>query len=477
MIRLFGWWPLPRQGASGLAIAVGASVAMSCNGAAAQSLDKALALAYSTNPQLDAARAGLRAGDELAAQARAGGRPRVGASLSYSYAEGSFDAGISPEAFPPGFDSLGPLLEEFGGGGFGTTNAGLQIEQPLFQSFRVRNAIREADARIDAATYDLAQAEAGVLAQAVQAYLGVTRAMNAVDVARQRLVLLQQQRDAVGVRFDTGQATRTDIAQTDAQLAGAEAALIAAEADLNAARLAFNRVIGQMPVNIEDAPALPALPATLDEAIATGLERNPALQAARELERASAHALKVARGRFGPTVSATASLSESRNSFIDGDESSNATIGAQVTVPLYQGGAIWSGVRQAREQHEADRHRVRDAERQLREQVAVAWQQVGAARAALAASEEEVAAAELAFEGIQLERDYGQRSVLDVLNTEQALAEARLNGIAARERYVLSAYNLRFAIGTLSAGDLGLDVALYDPTQNRDDVAGRWFGE
>jgi outer membrane protein len=441
-------------------------------GAEAQTLKEALELAYNTNPALKAQRAGLRATDELAAQARADGRPTLNGRLSYQETEAEYDSGQPPNPNDPStgfFDSLS-------GGADATTTTALELNQPLFQGFRVMNGIRQADATIEAGQADLVTAEQNILVGAVAAYLDVTTALQRVEFSETSVELLTRQREAAEARFEAGQATRTDVAQAEARLANATAQLATARAGLVTARNGFQRFIGQAPANLETDIPLPTLPATYDEALGVATRGNPTLLAAKKREEASAAQLKVAKGFLSPSLNARATASRIEGQFLEGDTADNVALVAELTVPFYQGGATWSGIRQAREANKADRYRLYDAERAVREQVLNAWEQVEAARAAYEATSLSIEANQLAFEGVQLENDLGQRTTLDVLNGEQELLQARLSNLEARQNYYLSAYRLLQAMGQATATGLELDVTLYDPETNKTRVQRRWFG-
>ena len=293
----------------------------------------------------------------------------------------------------------------------------------------------------------------------VGAYFDVVTARETAEVQMTSLRLLRGQEEEAGVRFETGQATRTDTATAEARAAQAEAELIRARAALQGARTRLSRLTGQMPGELAPEPPLPSLPTDLDAARTAALNSNPDLGAAREAERAADYGVKVAKGYLAPSVTARASYGYAENQFLEGDRSSNATIGAEVRIPLYQGGATYSGIRRAREEASAARYRRIDAERAVLEAVDIAWQQLEAARAAYEATAPAVAASELAYEGLALEGRLGRRSTLDVLDGEGQLLRTRLSRLEAREAYYLAAYRLLGVTGGLTAEALGLEQA------------------
>lgn len=452
---------------------------VSLSPATAQTLQEVLELTYATNPSLRAERAQLRATDETGAQARAGWRPTLNGRVTYEAADGTFEpgdgldlGGLFPGGEPPPelFDSL------TGNGGAGTTQAGLELRQPLFQGGRVINAVRSADAQIDAAQAQLVATEQALFYDVIDAYLGVRVAEERVELTQTSQQLLTRQREQAQALFDAGSATRTDIAQAGARAAEAEAELIRARSDLMTARTAFERITGRMPGTLEERPPLPALPATMDAALDLAMDFNPQIVIAREQAEAADYRVRQAKGALAPTIEAKATYGYAENQFIDGDRSENVTLGAEITVPLFQGGSTWSGIREARETRSAARYRLIDTEREIRRQVQTAWQQVIAAEAAYEATAPALEAAGLAYEGLTLESSLGQRSTLEVLDGEQNLFRVQLSRLQALQAYYLASYRLLQATGQLTAEGLGLGVDYYDPDLNREDVTHRWIG-
>ncbi len=448
--------------------------------AAAQTLPEALALTYETNPQLKAQRAQLRSTDQLRAQARAGRRPVIAGSADVTQTGGEF---IPPDDFTAldSFDpaTVGPLLDVFGAGADApTTTLGISITQPLFQGFRVQNAIREADARVVAARARMLAAEQGLFTQTVQAYLSVGTARDSVSLSRTSVRLLSEQLEATQIRYDAGQTTRTDIAQSEARLAQGQAQLIQAEATLDAAELMFKRIVGQAPATLNTDMPLPALPATLEEALATANDQNLELIAIKAEADAAKYGVKSAKGALSPTLNATARYGRSYNQFIEGDEAENVSAGVQLTIPFYQGGREYAAIRQARYGETAARHNLEAVRRSVNEQTAAAWQNFLAAEAQYKAAEAAASANALAFKGVKLENEVGQRTTLEVLNAERENLDANLGLLRANQARYLSAYDLRRVMGSLTAESLGL-ANLYNAEALSDRDASRWidFGE
>ncbi len=444
--------------------------------ASAQSLQEALALAYRTNPELRAEQADFEASAEQGALARAAGRPKIGGQLGYEFQDGDYDPG-PVDLSGAGIGDLGPILGALtGNAGFGTTSAGIQITQPIFQGFRVRNSIKQADAAVKAAQSGLTGTEQRILAEVISAYLAVTTAEEAERVAGQSFTVLSEQLAAAEAAWNVGHATKLDTARLQAALERARAAQITAQGDLLVARAAFERLVGQAPASLEADPALPSLPANAEELMVNALDHNPQLKAAMLSEESALRAVKVAAGALAPSLSATAGYSEALDSFIQGDHTKSATLGIKLEIPFYQGGGEYAGLRQAKARHRAASQRRIATERQVREGVQAAWARRHAAAANLVAAERAVAAAEMALASARAENELGQRSNLDVLVAEEALFNARLQYVSARQQAQLTAYGLMQVSGQLTAQGLGLDTPYFDSEAARKGATRRWFG-
>ncbi|BCW89338.1 Outer membrane efflux protein BepC [Alphaproteobacteria bacterium SO-S41] len=423
----------------------------------AESLQEALVESYNSNPGLLAERARQRATDEELAQANAGWRPTVtingnaGASTDYSN-------DISGDSW----------------------NASITATQPLYEGGRVIARRDIAKAQIRAGRAVLAGTESDTLLSAVTAYMNVVRDLSLVELSKNQIDVLSRQRQAAQDRFDVGEITRTDVAQADAALSGAQTNLIATQANLEASRAAYVRIVGHAPGKLQAQPALPNLPRTLDEAIESALRQNPNLVAARENQLAAEAGVDLAIGALLPSVNLSASYSRGEtntDSILSTDrETDSGEVGIGASVPLYQGGAEYSSIRQAKQTNSQNRLLATLTERQATEAVTNAWEGLAAAKASIQSAEDQVRASEIAYEGVRQEAEVGARTTLDVLNAEQALLDAKATLITNQSNVYIAAYSLRAAMGTLSASDLGLPVEVYDPVPHGDSVAGQLIG-
>ena len=428
---------------SALALFGGASLAR------ADDLVDAIALAYQTNPTLQAQRASQRALDESYVQARAELRPTVSASASLT----SSDTHPSILSQP-----------------VNSSSASISVTQPIYSGGRAASQISAAEADILAGREGLRRAEQSVLQGVISAYVDVRRDQQRLIIAEDNVAVLRRQLQEAQARFDVGEITRTDVAQAQARLAGAQAQRSSTQAALAISRANYASVIGQNPGELSPEPPLAGLlPATVQAAFDQAVRDNPQVRQADYAEQASAARVAAARALNRPTFGLRGSVGVSGGTpggSPFADYSRNLTASAVASFPLYTGGVNDSALRAAAERNNADRLGIEIARRQATLQVAQAWNQLLGARANLLANEEQVRAATIAFEGTRQEAQVGLRTTLDVLNAEQELRVAQLALVDARhDEYVASAAVLA-AIGALNIQSLVPNVPAYDPQRN-----------
>jgi outer membrane protein len=430
----------------------------------AQSLEQAMLNAYFANPTINAMRASVRATDEQVPQALAGYRPTVSGTANadvertrtQSAQKGTVNV---PRNHPRGY--------------------GISVEQTLFNGFQTGNLVRSAESQVLGARETLRNTEQNVLLGAVEAYMGVIRASGIVQLQQQNVQALNEQLRATNDRFQVGELTRTDVAQAQARLRQAEALLSGAESELNAARAAFRRDIGSEPGQLKPAnPYNKVSFQSLDAAIAAGFANHPALQALRHGVDNAQLLVKVAEGSLLPTINLEASATRFSDPTAGTNNTSDLTAGIRLTVPLYQGGAEYSRIRQAKEttgQRKLESDIQRDA---VRAAVITSWGQLSSARFQVQAALAQVAAAEIALNGVREEYRVGQRTTLDVLNAQAELVSARSQLITAQTNLVIFSYGLLASVGRLSVVELKLaeTTQTYQPETHYDQVRDSWFG-
>jgi len=442
-----------------LATAIGVSTLVLTASASAETIVQALASAYADNPTINSQRAQTRIDDEYVPIARGGYTPVI--SLFSTTTATRSDQIVS--------SSTGLKHSE-------STSVGLQVTQNLFTGFRTRNAVRQAEVGVLASRELLRNTEQNVLYDAAQAYMNVVRDIAILDIRRRNVLFLDEQVRASNERFNVGENTRTDVAQARASLASSRAAVAVAEANLAASRATYRQIVGHDPSGLSDGfPFTRLVPATLGAAVDVGQDDHPVILAAIHQADSQGYAVKQAEGELLPQVSITGTVqhNESYNAAIDPN---SASISAQVSIPLYAGGATYGRVRQTKEQYGQRKIEIDIARDQVRAAVVTAWAQLEAAVGSIAAADEGVSAAEVALSGVQEEQRVGQRTTLDVLDAQQTLLSARETGIVARHDRVVASFALLSSMGRLTGDALNLPAAIYDPTAHYKEVRGKLLG-
>jgi outer membrane protein len=431
--------------------------------AQALTLREALAIAYATNPQIEGARANLRATDEEIAKARAGWRP----SLNLDGTEG-FQHIITDE--PARSEADRNLV-----------NGRAVLSEPLYRGGRTVADIRRANAQVRAARAELLDAEQNILLAGATAYMDVVRDTANLESRRRNVRALQDQFNASNIQLRAGAITLTDLQQTQARLAVAQASATSAEGQLGISRSRFERLIGRPPEMLENSPVLPPAPAGLEQAVSLARGASPALLAAQENSRAADYAIDQATSALRPQLSLSLQYQYAKNSTVIGVLSPGVTqreasVFLQLRVPLYQGGAEYAQVRQVKEQRSQALANVAEVERRARETAESAYANFTAAQAAIASIELAVQANQTAVRGVIEEQRGGERSILDILNAQQELVSSEIGLANARRDASVAALELLAATGQLTAASLALDVPLYDPVAHYNRSSGAWFG-
>ena len=459
----------------GVKVVTGAAAAvlvMACVGptpALADTIEAALVRAYQNNPQLNAQRASVRATDENVPQALSGYRPRVAltASAGYQYTDTNTTAGGSPTAI---------VRTEIHGAN-APRSAGLTISQTLFNGQQTANRTRGAESQVSGSREALRVLEQTVLLAGATIYMDYLRDAAIVEVQRSNTRVLEQTLKQTRDRFNVGEVTRTDVAQSEAQLAAGKTQQLTAESNLNTTRSNFRRIIGNEPENL--APGSPVdryLPGTLPSAVDLSLVENPNVTAAMFGIDVNYLQVKVNEGALLPTVTFQASVQQSYEQTLTIFRSFGASAIAQLSVPVYQGGAEYSLIRQSKETLAQQRLVLEQTRDQTRANVVTAWGQLVAGRAQVASAQSQVTASEIALNGVREEAKAGQRTTLDVLNAQQALVNARVALVTAQHDRVVASYAVLNAVGRLSPVVLNLATTVYDPSVHYQQVRDSWYG-
>lgn len=425
----------------------------------AETLPQALALAYESNPTLLAARAQLRATDEKVPQALSDWRPSLTIlpEAGKKYEESKY-------RFSEQEENLSPW------------NARAVLRQNLYKGGRMLAAVKRAEAEVQARRAQLTATEQQVLFDAGTAYGDVVRDQAVLELNENNERVLGRQLEATQARFAVGEVTRTDVAQAESRLAQARAERIAAQGRLAKSRASYQNMVGQQPGRLSPADPLGSLPGSLEEVIAAAEVDSPEVLAARFNERAAAASVEEVLGRFLPSLDLEASVGRRSATGLTEIRNFSTEISARLTIPLYQQGTVSSQVREAKHIQRERRLELEAAVRRAIQGATQAWENLTTARAQIDAFGAEVQATEVALNGVVQEEQVGSRTILDVLDAEQELLDARSNLVVATRNEVVASLELRQVVGTLTARALALPVTPYDPEDNYRRVRGKWWG-
>jgi outer membrane protein len=460
------------------------ATALSTATVSAETISGALIKAYQFNSSFNSARASVRATDENVAIAKSGYRPTIAAIGSLDYSSNS----VNPRDKSGSRTSTRQTSGSFG----------VQINQTLFDGFQTKNNVSAAEAQVQASFESLRNTEMNTLFNAAASYMDVIRDRRIAVLTEQNLEFLNEQARAARSRLEVGEGTRTDVAQADASRSSAVAQLAAARAQALASAAAYRQVIGEDPGNLKPAsPLAKLLPKSVEAAYAMSETQHPAILSSQHLVDAAGFNVKSAEGQLLPQITGSAGISSGFNNtqpyspntsaipgFSNGVNNSgglngtntSASIGASLTIPIYQGGRVSAQVRQSKEQLGQARIDVDVSRDQVRQAVTSAWTSYVAAKESVVANRELVAAAQLALNGVIEERNVGQRTTLDVLNAQQDVINAQVNLASSERDVVVGSYAILSAVGALGVKRLGLAVAEYKPQDHYRAVKDKWIG-
>ena len=428
------------------------------NGSAmATSLRDALVATYLSNPQLEAGRSELRQVDELVPQALSGYRPSVFLNGQLAGERARVRQG-----------------EDFDQNRF-TRAANLTLRQNLYAGGGTQAEVSRAENQVRAQRARLYALEQQVLLDSVDAYTAAYRDQSVLDLALNNEERLQRQLEATRDRFEVGEVARTDVAQAEARLSRARADVEQAKADLARSRAFYERVVGEAPSKLEEPKILRDLPQTQDDTRALAAQ-NPDIIAATFDLYAARDNVDVQFSNLLPSLDLEGQLEWAEDPTANIERSRGASVGLNLSIPLYQGGGEYSRVRHSRQQVRQNRDQLETAHRSVQELVTSSWERLLAATSAIDAFEAEVRANQVALEGVQQEALVGARTVLDVLDAEQELFTSQVNLVRARREEILASYQLKLAVGQLTVEGLHLPIQPFDAEAYYDRNRSRLFG-
>lgn len=440
--------------------------------AKADTLQDALVAAYNNNPTLEAARANQRATDEEVPIRKADGRPNADGQFQFlEIVRANATNFFQPERFLTFRGNLGI---------------------PLYNGGGVRNGIKAAKERVAAGQADLRGTESQIFNQTVAAYLDVLRTEALANLAANQVDVLTVNLEATNDRFQIGDVTRTDVAQSESRLAIAQGDLRTALANLVGARETYIQLVGKAPDNLAAPPPLPGLPSDVNDAVVIALQNNPNLLAAKERAEAAGFDSEVAGSGRLPTLSGFAGYDynntlgtipdfpadpdDPNSPLIESDQTATGIqAGLTLSIPIFQGGRVAAQQRQAFARETVALEQVIEVERSIIQQTRAAYENWQASIAVIESTRIAVESAEVSLEGVRAENSIGNRTILDVLNAEQELVSAKAQLVTARRNAYVAGFTLLAAMGRAEARDLNLDTGapLYDPAVNYNRVKGK----
>lgn len=458
----------PRVGSATALAAAFVFSFVSASPAWSQSIDQTLVQSYRNNPDLNAARAGVRIANEGVPAALSGYRPSVNATISAAGQYSESATGQNGYTGSPGSHRSSRTLPR---------SANITVTQPLYDGNRTTNSVRQADQNVMVARETLRNVEQTVLLASATAHMNVLREQAVLDLRKRNVEVLREQLRATRDRFNVGEVTRTDVALAESALQAAVATASGAESDLANARAVYMQQVGTAPGRLAPARTIERLlPRNLDGAVIAGQAEHPAIRGARHGADAQMLQVRIAESALYPTLGLSAGITRAADQST-GSQVISGSIGATLTIPIFaNGGRDYATIRQAKETYGQRRIQIETAAASVRQAVTQSWAALEAARAQIQAAEVQVRAQEIAVNGIREEYKVGQRTIIDVLNATQTLTEARVALVRAQRDRVVLSYSVLSAMGRLSGPQLALRTEIFDPTVHYNQVRDLWIG-
>jgi len=403
-----------------------------------ETLTDTMISAYRHSGLLDQQRALLRAADEDVAVAVSALRPTINYALNGKWA--------NTQPFPG--DSL-------------TLSASLSAQLMLFDFGRSDLRIKLARENVLATREMLVGVEQKVLLRAVAAFLNVRSAAETAALQASNVRLITEELRAAKDRFEVGEITQTDVSLAEARLAAARAAEAGAAGQLIIAREEYKAATGHYPGTLSAPPTPPVTVKTLEAARALSVRRHPDMLTVQRNVTIAEMNVELALLAMKPSLSASASAAISAPN--GGTTTYANQIGVTLSGPIYQGGRLSALYRRAQAQRDAARAGLHVTQVGIEQGVSNAWASLAIAAASIEATQRQIRATTVALRGAREELKLGSRTMLDVLNAEQTLLDARAGAITAQSDQYLAVYQLLSSMGLLTADYLHLGIATYDP--------------
>ena len=409
------------------------------------SFEDALSMAYENNPFLKASREELKATDENMPQAISGFLPSISANTERGRRETT---------------QSGTAIDKV------TDTKEIVIRQPLFRGGQTYNNIKLAKNIIESGRESLKEVEQEVLLEAITAYSDIIRDQEVLELSKNNVEVLQKHLEVTTERFELGEVTKTDVAQAEAGLSVAKSEMISADGILESSKARFERIVGEKPGILKNIEQPAPFTHSLDELIQIAMAENPSILSTMYSQKAANNRVSVEKGKLLPSVNFQASKDEQKGALFTSSDLENERFSINVSIPLYQSGAEYSSVRQAKFNHGRLKLGLEDQRNKVREAVIEAFNNFHVARAVIKSNQAAIEASQIALEGTQEEAKFGARTTLDVLDAEQELFEAKANLIRSKRDEIVSSYTLLSYIGRLNPKELGLDTEVYNPKES-----------
>lgn len=423
-----------------------------------------LSYTYENSSTINAERTGLKATDEGVARAKSGYRPTVigEGTIGRNYIKNEYDA-----------SSNMAMQEKYQD----PTGLSISFIQPVFSGLSTYNSVEAAKQQVKSARENLSNTEQVILLDAVSVYMDVLRDRAVLDLQINNEKVLKEHLASYKKRFEAGELTRTDVAQSEARLAGATAARIAAEGNLKVSNANYMDVVGLEPdktlTDIEASSLV--MPTSLSEALNQAQNNNPRIKAIDYAQKAAEKTVSAKKGALSPVVDVRAGASKSQESNLT-RRNNSWQLTANMSVPLYQSGAEYADIRSAK--HTANQYRILSSKvrSDIEAETIKAWENYNSTKAQIKSIKSQIKASKIALDGVIREAKVGSRTVLDVLDAEQEHLDNQVTLVKTHRDEIVAAYTLLTAIGKMNPTDLNLDVAVYDPTIYYEKVKNKWFG-
>ncbi len=432
--------------------------------AMAENLSNVLSHTYENSLVINAERTGLKATDESVAKAKSGYRPSVvgQGSIGRSHYQSIYDNKF-------GGDKIKQYQDP--------NSISVNFVQPVFSGLSTYNTVKAAKSQVKSARSNLYNTEQATLLDAVSVYMDVIRDKAVLNLQINNEKVLKRHLDSYQKRFKAGELTRTDVAQSEARLSGATANRIAAEGQLEVSNANYFDVVGLEPAAFMEDVSDNSIrvPKSLDEAVQLAMKNNPQIKAIEYAVEAAGHTVNAKKGALSPTVDVIAGAGKYRdvNSFKRND---TWEVMANMSVPLYQSGAEYANIREAKQVENQYRILLAQAKQSVRAQTVSAWENYTSTRAQIDSIKAQIKASKIALDGVIREAQVGSRTVLDVLDAEQEHLDNQVSLVCVHRDEIVSAYALLSAVGQLNPEGLNLNVESYDSKAYYEEVKNKWFG-